>query len=95
MQVQRTARASALTVLPCAPPQTGTDREDCRRFGAVKRFCHNEKCANYGILQLVRPNGFLPSRLLSEQCRGSAPPPARVRPAALCTPPSAAARPHR
>ena len=41
----------------CTMPPPGTDREDCRRFGAVKRFCHNVKCANYGIVQLVRPNG--------------------------------------
>lgn len=42
----------------CALPPPGTDREDCRRFGSVKRFCHNLKCANYGIVQLVRPNGM-------------------------------------
>ncbi len=45
------------TVVHYSMTPPGTDREDCRRFGAVKRFCHNVKCANYGIVQLVRPNG--------------------------------------
>jgi hypothetical protein len=35
--------------------EAGEDREDIRLFGKVKRYCHNDKCTNFGICQLLRP----------------------------------------
>jgi hypothetical protein len=44
------------------------DREDCRQFGSVKRFCHNQECTNFGILQQVRPKARHVCKYMGKGC---------------------------